>query len=217
MNNMYSFIYNKNRNLIFAVFLIPLLIFFVSFFNFDNKNKLFSSLDLSPQVNENFNDYLEAYKYMPEGSFIYYANCGLSYGIELTALDSLHFQFKDRVKDKKNFIYSSYGIDLRDGINYSIFNCDYFFASTIEHSCEPNQQLTIYPIRVFNNGLNISKAFVFERDFMFGNITNKLYKRVRKNTQEEIYEYINYFHNYYTNDKMFPKAEDISNKLSQYY
>ena len=117
-----------------------------------------------------------------------------------------------KTKNKKLFL-KIYILFLR----YGIFSCKYFFASTRHHSCETNQQLTIYPITVFNEGLNISKAFQLEEEYKYGNFTNRLYRRVRKNTKEEIYEYVNYFNSYYTNNKMFPKAEDIENILGGYY
>lgn len=156
---------------------------------------------------------------MPLDGLIYYANCGLHYGADISALDTIYFQFRNYFTNlqNKSFNYTSANIDFRDGINYSIFSCDYFFSSTTPHSCEPNQQLTIYPITIFNEGLNISKAFQLEKEFKYGNFTNKLYKRIRKNTKEEIHEYINYFNSYYTNNKMFPKAEYIENILENYY
>lgn len=200
-----------------SVFVIPLVIFIFSYTQF--YNKLTSNFNLAPKIDNYFYDTIEIYNELPTDGLIYYANCGLRYGADLSALNTIYFQFKNYFPnlENKSFQYESSHIDFRDGLRYRIFSCDYFFASTIPHSCELNQQVTYYPIKVFNEGLNISKAFQLEREFKYGNYTNKLYKRIRKNTKEEIYEYINYFNDYYTNNKMFPKAEEIENILENYY
>ena len=209
---------SMNRNLLSNfIFIIPLIIFMFSYTQ--SYNKLIPNHNLAPKVGNYFYDTIEIYNELPTDGLIYYANCGSQYGAEISALNTLYFQFKDYIKDlpKKSFRYETSHIDIRDGLRYSIFSCDYFFASTTPHSCELNQQVTYYPIRVFNEGLNISKAFELEKEFKYGNYINRLYKRIRKNTKDEIYEYVNYFNDYYTNNKMFPKAEDIENILEKYY
>ena len=207
-----------NKNLLSnLVFIIPLVFFIFSYTQF--YNKLIPNYNLTPKIDNYFYDTIEIYNELPTDGLIYYANCGLRYGAELSALNTIYFQFENYFTnlENKSFHYESSHIDFRDGLRYGIFSCDYFFASTTPHSCELNQQVTYYPIKVFNEGLNISKAFQFEREFKYGNYTNKLYKRIRKNTKEEIYEYVNYFNEYYTNNKMFPKAEEIENILENYY
>ena len=209
---------SMNRNLLSNfIFIIPLIIFMFSYTQ--SYNKLIPNCNLAPKVDNYFYDAIEIYNELPTDGLIYYANCGSQYGAEISALNTLYFQFKDYIEylPKKSFRYENSHIDIRDGIRYSIFSCDYFFASTTPHSCELNQQVTYYPIRVFNEGLNISKAFELEKEFKYGNYINRLYKRIRKNTKYEIYEYVNYFNDYYTNNKMFPKAEDIENILEKYY
>lgn len=213
-------IYKMNKNLLSnLIFIIPLIIFVFAYIKFPYGNELFSNFNLNPRIDNYFNDTIEIYNNLPTDGMIYYANCGLSYGVDLSALDSIYFQFGNYLTNlsNKSFKYESSHIDFRDGLRYGIFLCDYFFASTTPHSCEPNQQVTIYPITVFNEGLNISKAFALEKEFKYGNFTNKLYKRIRKNTKEEIYEYVNYFNSYYTNNKMFPKANYIEDILKSYY
>ena len=209
---------SMNRNLLSNfIFIIPLIIFMFSYTQ--SYNKLIPNHNLAPKVGNYFYDTIEIYNELPTDGLIYYANCGSQYGADISSLNTLYFQFKDYIKDlpKKSFRYETSHIDFRDGLRYGIFSCDYFFASTTPHSCELNQQVTYYPIRVFNEGLNISKAFELEKEFKYGNYINRLYKRIRKNTKDEIYEYVNYFNDYYTNNKMFPKAEDIENILEKYY
>ena len=199
------------------VFIIPIIIFIFSYTQ--SYNKLIPNFNLSPKIGRYFYDTIEIYNELPTDGLIYYANCGLKYGTDISALNTIYFQFGNYLKNlqNKSFRYETSHIDFRDGLRYGIFSCDYFFASTTPHSCELNQQVTYYPIRVFNEGLNISKAFHLEKEFKYGNYTNRLYKRIRKNTKEEIYEYVNYFNDYYTNNKIFPKAEDIENILEKYY
>ena len=199
------------------VFIIPIIIFIFSYTQ--SYNKLIPNFNLSPKIGRYFYDTIEIYNELPTDGLIYYANCGLKYGTDISALNTIYFQFGNYIRNlqNKSFRYETSHIDFRDGLRYGIFSCDYFFASTTPHSCELNQQVTYYPIRVFNEGLNISKAFHLEKEFKYGNYTNRLYKRIRKNTKEEIYEYVNYFNDYYTNNKIFPKAEDIENILEKYY
>ena len=199
------------------VFIIPIIIFIFSYTQ--SYNKLIPNFNLSPKIDSYFYDTIEIYNELPTDGLIYYANCGLKYGTDISALNTIYFQFGNYIRNlqNKSFRYETSHIDFRDGLRYGIFSCDYFFASTTPHSCELNQQVTYYPIRVFNEGLNISKAFHLEKEFKYGNYTNRLYKRIRKNTKEEIYEYVNYFNDYYTNNKIFPKAEDIENILEKYY
>ncbi|MEI0842785.1 hypothetical protein R4M06_02365 [Brachyspira pilosicoli] len=219
-NIFYLFFYKiKNIFIIKFVFFIPFMILCISYitdFPYKGGFNLFPYIDLNSKKEDNIDEFKKVYDALPTNASIYTPNFGGGV-LEPSLLNSFYLQLKNKIRnleDREFEFYTSH-YDILSGMNYKIFNTDYFFSMDKSYSKE---QVVEYPIEVFNKGLNISKAFELENSFIADGITYNLYRRVRKNTKDEIYEYLNHFYNYYTNNsKIFPNPNDIESVLIEYY